>query len=436
LGAPNPTIIKNYPEFMGPRQRPEWPAAFCMSSPGLEEKFVSQIRAIVKAYPSLGGLHFRWWGESFPCHCPKCEGQWQSLLHEYTLAIVNAALEVRPDLDIRITGWIRGGGNKEIADRLPRNVIIQTKWGIDWEPTSFPNVPYSNITEVKQRFLISQCLPGEEFHQAGCVQYKGLQAGIRQYSKDKSKIPNLEGFSTLAAEKDHEWITGLNFVAMARLNWDPFGTDTKMLAKNFIASQLCLRAEDAVIADKIQRALDLTQDVWETYCIDFGGVTHYYDCYRLYELFHLKRVKTLNIEALNKALPGMEKYSKSMQNAMDSVMSAQQLYMQTKEPKNQVFMEDIVIQTEVLSKFIASRLSMTQAFIYLHNKNFDMAEAQLKEMKKLDQELLDAMMKKPNIADDFEFEGMIKPIHMPERVEAEQKEIDEMLQKIAELEKL
>ncbi len=436
LGAPNPTIIKNYPEFIGPKQRPEWPAAFCMSSPGLKEMFQTQIRAILKTYPSLGGLHLRWWGESFPCTCEKCNKRWAQLIHEYTMTIINTAKETRPDIDIIISGWIRGGGSKELADELPDNVIIQTKWGIDWEPTSFPNIPYKNITEVKQRFMISQCMPGEEFHPVGCPQYKGFQTGIRQYTNDISKFKNLSGFAIVSAEKDYEWITAMSFISASHLNWDPFKTDANSLTRNFISSKLCLKPENAIIADKILKAMNLTQDVWGCYCVDFGGVTQYLDCYRLQELFGLKRVKTLEIDSLNKGLDEMTGYLKSMQESFDLVADAEKLYKEINNSQSSAFLDDIVIQTDVLTKYIASRVSMTKAFIYLNNKKYDLAREELGKMKILDQQLLDSVMKKPNISDDFEFEGMVEPIHMPIRVNSEQKEIDEMLHKIAELEKL
>ncbi|MEN6384914.1 MAG: hypothetical protein ABFD79_06915, partial [Phycisphaerales bacterium] len=431
LGAPNPTIIKNYPEVMGPRHRPEWPAAFCMSSSGLKEKFITQIRAIMKEYPSLGGLHLRWWGESFPCHCEKCSNRWAQLIHEYTIVIINTALEERPDLEIIISGWIRGGGSKELADKLPQNVIIQTKWGIDWEPTFSPNIPYKNISEVKQRFMISQCLPGEEFHPVGAPQYKGLQMGIRQYTNDISKFNNFSGFAIVSAEKDYEWITAMNFISTAHLNWDPFKTDANSLTRNYIASKLRLKSENAVIADKILKALNLTQDVWKDYCLDFGGVTQYLDCYRLYELFGLKRVKTLDSNSLNKGYAEMRGYSDSMQEAFDSVTDAEKLYNEINNSQS-VFLDDIVIQTDALTKFIASRAAMTKAFINYNDKEYYLAAKEFEKMKTLNQQVLAAALKKPNISDDFEFEGVIVPTHMPIRINNELKEIDEMLQKIAE----
>jgi hypothetical protein len=48
-------------------------------------------------------------------------------------------------------------------------------------------------------------------------------------------------------------------------------------------------------------------------------------------------------------------------------------------------------------------------------------------MKSLDQQLLQAVLKKPNISDDFEFEGMSTPIHIPPRINAETKAIDSVL---------
>jgi hypothetical protein len=208
------------------------------------------------------------------------------------------------------------------------------------------------------------------------------------------------------------------------------------MTRNFISSKLCLKSENTIIADKILRALDLTQNVWEHYCIDFGGVTQYLDCYRLHELFGLKRVKTLNSVELNKGIDEMTGYLKSMQESLNLVADAEKSYKETNNSQSSAFFDDIVIQTDVLTKYIASRVSMTKAFIYFNNKEYKIAKEELKKMKTLDQQLLDSVIKKPNISDDFEFEGMTEPIHMPIRVNAEQKEIDEMLQKIAEIENL
>jgi hypothetical protein len=204
-----------------------------------------------------------------------------------------------------------------------------------------------------------------------------------------------------------------------------------VLAKNYIASQLCLKAENAGIVENIRQALDLTQDMWEAYCCDFGGVSPFIDCNRFHYAFGLARVKKLDNVTLKKSLPPMFQYSEAMNKAMRCINSAQEKYAQIGKPGRPEVLEDIALQTFIFERFMKSRVIMTQAFISLDNNDLDLVQMKLKEMKKLDEQLLEAMLKKPNISDDFEFEGMNRPIHMPIRVTKEIKEIDDMVNEIS-----
>jgi hypothetical protein len=190
---------------------------------------------------------------------------------------------------------------------------------------------------------------------------------------------------------------------------------------------LRLKSENADIARKAWQALAISQDVWESYCCDFGGVTKYVDCLRFHDLFGLKRAQELKGETLRKELPQMFQYSQSIERAMELMNTAGTLYEKSGKPGNQAFFDDIMLQTEVYNIFFKSRVKMVQAFISIDNKDADLARTQFEEMKSLDKELVHAVLKKPNISDDFEFEGMSTPIHIPPRVNGEIKAIDSLL---------
>ncbi|MFQ3549027.1 MAG: hypothetical protein SNJ70_04695 [Armatimonadota bacterium] len=96
-GGANPHIQSNYPEIIGTRSNPEYPLPFIMSSPKTIEIFEAQIRAIMRQYPSLGGLHVRWWGESFPSEEDLLSGQYRNILENLTEKIINIVKEEKPD---------------------------------------------------------------------------------------------------------------------------------------------------------------------------------------------------------------------------------------------------------------------------------------------------------------------------------------------------
>ncbi len=94
-GSATPTIQKNRPDLIGELDSEDrhhtGAISFCHADDRLKNVFTAQIRAILRTYPSLGGVHIRWWGESFPCQCDNCNGRQGELQRKLTIEIIEAA---------------------------------------------------------------------------------------------------------------------------------------------------------------------------------------------------------------------------------------------------------------------------------------------------------------------------------------------------------
>lgn len=416
-GAPTASIVKNHPELIGKKQIQEYPDPFCLSNPALTQIFTAQIRAIVRTYPSLAGLHLRWWFESFPCNCDKCRGNYRKLLEDLTLAIIDAARQERPDIDIIISGYFRMGGTKEFAHRLPPNVVLQSKWGSDWEPTSDPKIPFEKIRDLEHPFLISQAMPTEEVQSIGSELYKPLQTGFQKYARARTEVPNLAGLATVVADKDHDWITELNFLAAAKLNWNPETCDVDALARNYLLAHYGEQVMEPAVA-----ALDATQRVWEEYCVAFDGITPFVDYFRLHNIFGFDRVRSLSPNELTGRMPQVERHAAEMKTALERLVPVESKV----KPAGTASFADLLAQTRIFADFFESRRLMAQAFLDMRTGRIDAMQDELKRMRSLDVALIEQSLAKPNIADYFEMEGMTQAVNM-DMVKWEIKTIDSLL---------
>lgn len=425
-GAASPAMCEAYPDVIGERTLQEHPVPYKLVGSKAIDMFREQIHAIMRTYPSLGGLHLRWWGESF---LSKGEGRQQ--LQDLALAIMEAGKEARPDAKFIMSGYFRNGGTKEFAAKMPDGGIVQSKWGVqvhntrrykgiggDWEPVPDPSVPFDKIREIPKPFLISQCLPSEEYHSIGGVQYRSLDKGIKKYYQAASEMPNLKGFSTLVAEKDHEWITETNYIAMSHLNWSPGKTDVDSLIRNYLVANYGPKASEPAF-----KAMDLTQDVFEVWVLDFGGIAPYVDCARIYGMFGIQRVQSLNPTLLRERLAVVTEQANKMAEAYRLVKQAEpDVCAEGKESY-----KDFLIQTKFYADFIESRRLMIDAFNDKAANNFDSMAKKLRQLKEMDRQLLELAMSKPNISDDFEMEGVKTSVNMPGPVNDEIRQIDTII---------
>lgn len=412
-GAPTDTIRKNRPDLVGEKWNAVYPAPFALSNPKTTDVFLAQIRAIARTYPSMAGLHLRWWGESFLD--PK---ERQQLQENLTRAMMEALKAERGDLRSIISGFFAAGGTEAYAHTLPEDTIIQNKWGHDWEPINEPGVPMDWIRNVERPFLISQNLPGEEYHSIGGVQYRSVEAGMRKYVDHASRMPNLAGFAIVAGEKDFAWITVLNYLAMARLNWSPEATNVSALVKNYLALHY---GHDAV--EPAYKAMELTQDAMEEYILRFAGVSHYVNCFRTHNMFGIAHIKGLDRERIE---AGHAQLTRHVRDLTEAVGLLEQAADKVKSAGRKSY-RDLMIQTQWYADFLASRLLMAEAFIHRLDRDIDGMVAKLKKLKAAGEHLTTLALSKPNISDDFEFEGMTQAIHVRSFSRREAAEIDAIL---------
>jgi hypothetical protein len=411
-GAPTPTIREKHPDIIGERIKPHYPLPFSLSKPKTTELFTKQVAAIFERYPNLGGLHLRWWGESFLSDADK------PILAELTLAMMQAAKQVNPDAAFIMSGFRHSGGRPELAQRFPAGVTLQAKWGYDWEPVPDPLIPMDQICNFGRPLMISQNLPGEEYHSIGGVQYRSLERGIKKYAFADDQVPNLAGFATVAAELDHEWITVVNYITMARLNWDPKRTNVDELIKNHLAVHYGPKA-----AEPIFMALELTQDEMERFMWGFAGICPYVIHYRSHNMFGLQRIQDQPINEIRKGRDQVAHHAGQLNEALRKLQMADNF---VKLSGKESF-RDLLLQTKWFADFMWSRQLLAEAFIALHERDFDTAVAKLEEVKRISRGLEQLGMGKPNISDDFEFEGMTRPRHLKQFVDQEVKQIDELI---------
>jgi hypothetical protein len=402
-GSATHTIVKNHPEIIGELDSNDkdhtGSISFCHANDGLKKVFTAQIRAILRTYPSLAGLHIRWWGESYPCQCKNCKGRQGELQMKLTMEIVAAALDERPDIEILLSGRLFMHGTQEFWDHLPKNVILQAKWGIDWEPTADPKIPFDSIVKTGHPFLISEALPGEEVHPFGSVQYLPYRDGLIKYAKGAKQVPNLRGFSVAVADKDFGWITETNYMTAAKLNWAPL----EINIEDFIGNYLRTTYGDA--QEDIYKSLELIQKAWEEYCVDFDGIGIYKDYMHITWMHGLDSVRNADPQELKQNIKRIEKHSQMLTQAIFILGRARNKV----NPQALVAFDDIMIQTEIFAEFFTSRQLLAEAFIHQGQHKKERMRNKLKMVYESNQRLIKLALSKPNIVDYFEMEGMTFP---------------------------
>jgi hypothetical protein len=412
-GAPSDSIKKSHPEIVREKFNAAYPQPFNLSNPKTFQLFKKQVQAIFHTYPSLDGLHLRFWGESFIS--PKDGPQ---KMHDLTVHMMESAKQVNPGALFIMSGFRHSGGKPKLAARFPENTVLQMKWGSDWEPIDNPGVPFQDILAFQLPVMISQNLPGEEYHSIGGVQYESLDVGVKKYAQAAEQVPNLVGFATVSGEKDHIWITETNYIVMARLNWSPLETDTSALIKNYLAAHY-----GPEVADSAYQAMTLSQQAMEKYVLGFAGICPYVNCFRTHNMFGLSRIKNLSLAEIHKGHAEINKYATQLAQAVDLLEKVQDKVTNT----GQESFDDLLIQTRWFADFFGSRQLLAEAFVDQHQRQIDQMADKLHRLKEIDRHLAELGMSKPNISDDFEMEGMTAAINLRDFVNRELKEIDRML---------
>ena len=403
-GSATPTIAKNHPEIIGELDKDNTDhigaISYCHADDGLRKMFTSQIKAILRTYPSLAGIHIRWWGESFPCQCSNCNGRQGELQRKLTLEIIDAAVEERPEIEFLLSGRLFLHGTPEFWDALPKNVVVQAKWGIDWEPTSDPNLDFEDIIQTKHPLLISEALPGEEVTPFGSVQYLPYGEGLLKYAKAANEVPNVQGFSVGVADKDFGWITETNYMAAAKLNWAPFEVKIEKYIGNYLRATYGNGSED------IYKALELTQKAWEEFSVDFDGVAIYVDWMQIAWMHGIDSVANADPKKLQQNIKRIEKHSQMLTQSLFILERARNKV----NPNSLVAFDDLVIMTEAFAEFFTSRQLLAEAFNHRNMKEFEKMRNKLKMVNESTERLIILAQSKPNYTGYFEMEGMTQSI--------------------------
>jgi len=403
-GSATPTIAKNFPEIIGELDKDNTDhhgaMSYCHANDGLKKMFTSQIKAILRTYPSLAGIHIRWWGESFPCQCSNCKGRQGELQRKLTLEIVEAAMEERPDVEFLLSGRLFLHGTPEFWDALPKNVVVQAKWGIDWEPSADPNLDFEEIVQTNHPLLISEALPGEEVTPFGSVQYLPYRDGLMKYAKAARKVPNVKGFSVAVADKDFGWITETNIKTAAKLNWAPFEINVEKYIGNYLRTTYGDAQED------IYKALELTQKAWEEFSVDFDGVALYVDWMQIAWMHGIDSVANADANKLQQNIKRIEKHSQMLTQSLFILERARNKV----NPHSLVAFDDMIIMTEAFAEFFTSRQLLAEAFNHRNKKEYKKMRNKLKMVNESTERLIILAQSKPNYTGYFEMEGMTQSI--------------------------
>jgi len=403
-GSATPTIAKNHPEIIGELDEDNTDhigaISYCHADDGLRKMFTTQIKAIVHTYPSLAGIHIRWWGESFPCQCSNCKGRQGELQRKLTLEIIDAAVEERPDIEFILSGRLFLHGTPEFWDALPKNVVVQAKWGINWEPSSDPNLDFKEIVQTKHSLLISEALPGEEAQPFGSVQYLPYRDGLLKYAKAAHEVPNVKGFSVAVADKDFGWITETNLMTATKLNWAPFEVNVEKYIGNYLRTTYGDGSED------IYKALELTQKAWEEFSVDFDGVAIYVTWMQIAWMHGIDSVANADPKKLQQNIKRIEKHSQMLTQSLFILERARNKV----NPNSLVAFDDMIIMTKSFAEFFTSRQLLAEAFNHRNMKEFEKMRNKLKMVNESTERLIILAQSKPNYTGYFEMEGMTQSI--------------------------
>ncbi|MFQ3549026.1 MAG: hypothetical protein SNJ70_04690 [Armatimonadota bacterium] len=251
----------------------------------------------------------------------------------------------------------------------------------------------------------------------GGVRYSLLDRGIQRYSPYIDQIPNLSGFPTIVGEKDFDWVTVTNYIAMAKLNSEQ-SPDIEGLIKNYY---LLHYGKDTV--DAVYEAMEHFQDVLNDYAYGYGGIPEYQDCFRTHNAFGLTRIKGLTIDELNEGLNNMKLFYKKMKTAEDLLFSIENKV----NPTYKKNFDDLMIQTKWFRMWFESRFYIAEAFVAKKQRKFDLFAEKLRKVKEMNIELNELASMKPNISDYFEMEGMKQAINIIGGVQKENSQIDELI---------
>jgi len=414
-GATTPQIQRERPELVGvPRGGPP---PFCLSSEATRGVFVTAAKRIMADYPDLAGLHIRWWGESFPCHCEGCMGNHRRLMRSLTTDVIAAVMASRPDARVLLSGFHQQG-DADYARVLPSRVTLQTKWRRDWEPDADPDVGFAEIANFRIPLIISQALPAEEAQELGAVQYTTLVRGMDLYARNRSSMPNFSGFSVVCGERDFGFVTELNYLVAAKVNWYGPSFDADAFALAYLSNRF---GPDA--AEPLLSALQLQSEMLAVWSEDFCSTVRYIDCYRIHNCFGTSWLAARSPSDLSRSRECLRRLLSMAEAAAGSVEGAGDAV----KPGSELAYRHLVFLTRAWRDYFASRLALVDAMSARLDQDAGCYRSSLREVLSRTSAALDAAESMPDISDYFEMEGMAEPVRLRAAVRREAMEIEGLL---------
>jgi hypothetical protein len=157
--------------------------------------------------------------------------------------------------------------------------------------------------------------------------------------------------------------------------------------------------------EDIYKSLELTQQVWEEFCVDFDGIAEYMDYYHITWMHGLDSIRSAEPEELLQNTKRIEKHAQMMTQALFILQRARDKV----NPKALVAFDDMCIQTDIFAEFFTSRQILAEAFTHHHKNESDRMRNKLKMVLEADKRIVRLALSKPNISDYFEMEGMTFP---------------------------
>jgi hypothetical protein len=418
-GRPNYATVQNRSDLLQIHTQYDDPAnpynvtGFNLSKVETYRVFKTAINEIIKTYPELSGFHFRFWGESFAD---------MNQAKDLASDMISTAKMADPDTKILVSG---GGITAEYANSLPDDAIIQQKWGGDWGPTYDPGVSYNTITAINRDFLICFNLPTEESHPVGIAMPFQITSGVKKYAGNMSKAPNLRGFVIPTGEKDFGWITELNYILMAKLDWDP-NIDAEKFVKDYLKNKYGPGAEDYIYESlELQDQMIYNLTVTEVKCGGFGNINQ---ANRFQDQFYwslskstmyyssISALSNLSLNDLTTCRNKMKELSILQEEATDLMIEAGP---SISSGKSQERYDDLLKQTRIFNNFLKSRVALFEGTIIAKHLDYYGAQSKISEAITEDNLLLADFSSKKNIADDFEMDGMNSGYLLTNRVNTE-----------------
>lgn len=398
-GKGSPEMAAAYP-YLFTENHEKNVSRFCYNQDDLWKFFTEVIENVSSTYPQMDGFNLRRWGESYPCECDYCKGRDTELSRQLLQKMIEAAVVVRTDLKLLLSGYME----PEYAAHFPDRVVCMIKWGNDWDPSPDPGRSAEYLKRYgSKEVIIDIALPCEESFPLGLIEHTYLDAGIKKYALQPKQYPNLKGFAAGFGDSNFGFLSELNYIVFSRLVREPENFDTQAFCRAYLNNKFGKAASGAIL-----ESLNIQAEVWSAFfCskerggLEFVSLAPYSNWARFGDLYTsfpnggmkaFDHIQTQSVEVQKKSFEHVSLICDKQMKAYTLAALAA-----LKAPlRNQAPMKDFVHQTGAYLSYLESRKSLLKAFIARHEGRYDMWKQHLKKTAASNQKLLGHLKAKPN----------------------------------------